>query len=404
MKVLLVTGEYPPMQGGVGDYTKELGKAFANLGVETHVLTQGPGEGDDTGPITVHRLHRWGWHALGAASSLVRRLKPNAVQIQYQAAAYGMHPSIHLLPRWLRLTAKQTLVSVTYHDLLVPYLFPKAGPLRWHAVLEMARSSHLAVTTNPADYRRLTAALPHASVEEIPIGSNIHPAPPKGFRRDAWRVAHGYTKRGCLLIYFGFLNASKGGDILVDALSMLKSHGGSVKLVMLGGRTGSSDPTNEDFARNVEQLMQERGVMHLVRWTGFLPPEEVSAWLLSADVAILPYRDGVSFRRGSFMAMLAHGLPVVTTEPEVPHRELKHRENVVLVPRGDARAVADAVAELCRSPELRARISAGAKALSGLFSWDRIARMHLEAYQALEGPQGDAGTVKGSAGRNPTHL
>ncbi len=387
MTVLLVTGEYPPMQGGVGDYTRELGKAFASLGVEVHILTQGPGGDDDTGPITVHRIRRWGWNSLRTASNLARRLSPDAVQIQYQAAAYGMHPSIHFLPRWLRLTAKQAIVSVTYHDLLVPYLFPKAGRLRWHAVLEMARSSHLAVTTNPADYRRLTAALPHARVEEIPIGSNIHPTPPDGFHRDAWRADHGYTKHDCLLVYFGFLNASKGGDVLVNALAKLRDRGCSAKLIMLGGRTGSSDPTNEEFARNVERLMQERGVTPLVRWTGFLPPEEVSAWLLSADVALLPYRDGVSFRRGSFMAMLAHGLPVVTTEPEVPHRDLRHRENVVLVPRGDAQAAADAVAELCRSPELRARISAGARELSRLFSWEQIARMHLEAYHSTAAEQ-----------------
>ena len=39
MRVLLVTGEYPPMQGGVGDYTRELGIALVALGVEVHVLT-----------------------------------------------------------------------------------------------------------------------------------------------------------------------------------------------------------------------------------------------------------------------------------------------------------------------------------------------------------------------------
>ena len=39
MRVGLVTGEYPPMQGGVGDFTRQLGQALAALGVETHVIT-----------------------------------------------------------------------------------------------------------------------------------------------------------------------------------------------------------------------------------------------------------------------------------------------------------------------------------------------------------------------------
>ena len=45
MRVCLVTGEFPPQQGGVGDYTAELSKALAGLGVEPHVITsQVPGE------------------------------------------------------------------------------------------------------------------------------------------------------------------------------------------------------------------------------------------------------------------------------------------------------------------------------------------------------------------------
>ena len=39
MKLCLVTGEFPPMQGGVGDFTNELGKALAELGVEVSIVT-----------------------------------------------------------------------------------------------------------------------------------------------------------------------------------------------------------------------------------------------------------------------------------------------------------------------------------------------------------------------------
>jgi len=42
MRIGLITGEYPPMQGGVGDFTHELGKALAALGHEVHVLTSPP--------------------------------------------------------------------------------------------------------------------------------------------------------------------------------------------------------------------------------------------------------------------------------------------------------------------------------------------------------------------------
>jgi len=39
MRVLFVTGELPPMQGGVGDYTWSLGCTLARRTVDVHVLT-----------------------------------------------------------------------------------------------------------------------------------------------------------------------------------------------------------------------------------------------------------------------------------------------------------------------------------------------------------------------------
>ena len=39
MRILFITGEYPSMQGGVGDYTRRLSQALGELGADVHVLT-----------------------------------------------------------------------------------------------------------------------------------------------------------------------------------------------------------------------------------------------------------------------------------------------------------------------------------------------------------------------------
>jgi glycosyltransferase involved in cell wall biosynthesis len=137
----------------------------------------------------------------------------------------------------------------------------------------------------------------------------------------------------------------------------------------------------------------------LLLWTGFVAPQEVSAALLSADMAVLPFTDGASFRRGSLLAVLEHALPMITTGPtddrknagsEVRGRNaedlptswptLEHEVNCLLVPPGEPEALADAIERLACDPTLQASLRGGARKLAGFFGWERIAQMHGELY------------------------
>jgi glycosyltransferase involved in cell wall biosynthesis len=384
MKIGLITGEFPPMQGGVGDFTRELARALASLDHAVHVLTsrsEDEGERDDAGePYVVHRtVPDWGWGCWRAVGRWIADHRPDAVNVQYQAAAYAMRPAVHLLPWRLRRLADRPAIVVTCHDLKAPYLFPKAGPLRWQAVLALARWADAAIVTNEGD--RLTLGSHSslaASVTLIPIGSNIAVQPPVGYDRAAWRSRYGVAPDDFLLAYFGFLNESKGGETLIRALHKLAAGPSlmpatSPHLLMVGGQIGSSDPTNLVYLRHVEALITQLGLSDRVHWTGYTPPEHVSANLLAADVCVLPYRDGASFRRGSFMAALAHGRPIVSTRPQVPLPELHDGENILLVPPDDPDALAVAVARLAADSASRQRLGAGAGELSRQFTWDRIA-------------------------------
>ena len=59
------------------------------------------------------------------------------MHIQYQSAAYGLHPAVNYLPWRLRALQHRPAIGATFHDLRFPYIFPKAGPLRWQAVLAL---------------------------------------------------------------------------------------------------------------------------------------------------------------------------------------------------------------------------------------------------------------------------
>jgi len=307
----------------------------------------------------------------------------DVLHIQYQTAAYAMHPAINFLPLRLRLSRQRPRVLITFHDLRVPYLFPKAGVVRRWITRLPARWSDAVIATNSEDYEQLTRVHLPNTLRLIPIGSNIHPQPPPGYDRAAWRRHLGVLEDEVLLCYFGFLNESKGGVTLLRSLAELVRRGCRAKLLMIGGQVGDSDPTNVAYFESIKTLGSELGLTELILWTGYTPPDQASANFLAADICILPYRDGVSYRRGSFMAALAHGLPIISTQPKTPNPTLADGENILLVPADQPLATADAVEKLVSMPVLRTRLACGALVLAKDFTWDRIAAQTAQLYSEL---------------------
>lgn len=392
MRLCLVAGEYPPMQGGLGDYTRELARALCALGVDVSVVTARRGTATQTATETGIRVFPvvdgWGWRCWRQIGQVCQQTEADIVHVQYQTAAYGMYPAINLWPLWLRLAGRRLHSVITYHDLRVPYLFPKAGSLRRYITEAPAHWYEAAIFTNDEDFHRLAPRSRRPYL--IPIGSNIAVRPPAGYDRAAWRARLGVQAHEFLLAYFGFLNESKGGATLVRTLAELAQQGRPVRLLMVGGQVGDSDPTNVAYLAHVKELMGRLGVDKRVQWTGFAGEDEVSAHLLAADAALLPYRDGASYRRGSLMAALAHGLPVVSTQgagSEAPTSgglpTLVNGDNVLLAPPESPAALAQAVVRLMDDAPLRQRLAGGASALSRAFAWDAIARTTERVYTTV---------------------
>ncbi len=381
MRIGQITGEYPPMQGGVGAYTQELSLALVELGHEVFVFTDHrAAEQPPDSPIHVTAdAHSWSWSTLSRIRRWVAAQRLDVVNIQYQAAAFNMSAFIHILP--VRLNAVR--VVTTFHDLLVPYLFPKAGPLRYQAVLTLARSSDGVIVTNRGDRERLAAEKSLTSLRHIPIGSNIKPNPPPDYNRAVWRAALGFQPTDVVVGYFGFLNASKGVDTLLQAVRIARNGGLPVKLLMIGGRTGTSDPANLIYAQEIDELVEELDLLDHIRWTGFVDASAVSGHLLAADLIALPYRDGVSFRRGSLMAALAHGCTIITTHPEVDTPDLVANKHVRMIPADSPTALALAIEDLAQNPELCAEMGRNAAQLAAEFSWETIAARTAAFYQDL---------------------
>ena len=361
------------MPGGVGDFTRILAERMQDHGHEAHILSR---RGSASDSLDVSAVSGWGLGSLASIRAWVRRCGVSLVNLQYQTAAFSMSPIIHFLPALVGVP-----LVTTFHDLRVPYLFPKAGPLRNWIVMHLARSSAGVISTNQEDDQRLQM-LPNRRV--IPIGSSIPCGPLAQDDRSQWRRYAGADDDTFLLGHFGFVKEIKGADYIVEALANLRAGGFNIRLLFIGAQSNTVD-NNEDssYFRGLEQRVSRLGLSKAVHCTGFLPDDEVSACLNAVDLIVLPFNDGASYRRSSLIATIHQGCAILTTEPAVAVDTFEHGQNLWLVPPKSADAIEHAILHLMRDREQLGRLRTGASKLRRHFDWDAIARDTVAYFDTL---------------------
>jgi len=376
MRIGLVSGEYPPMQGGIGAHCRVLAQTLTAQGHDVFIFSDERAASDDPRvPLTV-KEGLWRGATLRAVEAWAQREQLDVVNLHYQTAAFNMSPWLHFISRYV----KSAPLVTTFHDLRFPYLFPKAGPLRTWIVKHLARTSHGVIATNHEDAAQLTFHKHHAL---IPIGSSVRVSLPTPYDRAAWRSKVGASEADILLAHFGFINHSKGVDTLLDAFSRLLDSGLALRLLMIGGRTGTSDPTNTAYADKIDAKITALGLAERIHWTGFVDDETASAYFAASDAVVLPFRDGASYRRSSLMAVIQHECPIVTTLPSVPINTFKNGANLLMVTPENTPALTAALQLIARDSTVRDRLRAGVHDLKQVFDWDIITRANVAFFERV---------------------
>ena len=224
MRIGMITGEYPPMQGGIGAFTRILAGEMATQGHDLFVLSREGTQNNDPRIQLQPSVRHWRLGSLRDARHWAHDNRLDIVNIQYQTAAYSMSPFIYFLPEAIH----PIPVVTTFHDLRFPYLFPKAGALRNWIVRRLASASDNIIITNVEDARQIQR--PGAI---IPIGSNIPCIEPVDIHE--WRAKAGAKPDDFLVVFFGLINKSKGLDTLVESIARLKELIGAIAVYVTGG-------------------------------------------------------------------------------------------------------------------------------------------------------------------------
>lgn len=179
-----------------------------------------------------------------------------------------------------------------------------------------------------------------------------------------------------VILYTGRIEFNKGSLELLGSVDQVVSQFPEVEYLLAGGRHNSIDD------RALESALGRNGTRHHVRLLGHVPWQQLANYYRRASVFAMPsYYETFGI---SVIEAMAFGLPVVATNvgglPEV----VEDGVTGILVPPGNAEALADALIRLLRDPDLRARMGrAGRERVRAEFTVDRVVTQMLAVYESV---------------------
>jgi glycosyltransferase involved in cell wall biosynthesis len=165
----------------------------------------------------------------------------------------------------------------------------------------------------------------------------------------AARAELGATTDDWLIGYFGLLYPEKGVEWLVDAIEMLVRQGAAVKLAVIGGNGGcSSNPewntACERYERRLRDKVQAQGLHQHVTFVGYVLGSVAAQYIAACDAICLPFDDGLTGTRSSFMECAALGVPIITTISDRTDAHLCNPEcGILYVSPRNPKQIADTV-------------------------------------------------------------
>ncbi len=170
----------------------------------------------------------------------------------------------------------------------------------------------------------------------------------------------------------GRIDPDKGHDVFLRALQgVAQTMPRALALI-----AGDAAPEQQGYERQMRRLADGLGLAGNVNFVG--PLADPRPFYAQLDALVLPSRYE-PFGRVLIEAMAA-GLPVIATESGGPSEIVKHGKTGLLVPPGDAEALAEAIRTIASSPDLRKEFGrTGFERAVSHFSLDR----HTTAIQGL---------------------
>ena len=380
LKVLMVSTEYPPMQGGVGRYTHNLVKSLRSNSIDVIVVSGSDGSGDYNGISPYNKDNS------DLLLKLVREANPHIVHVQHEFGLYGFYLNS------LRPSKTSTGLDKFYDECKTPIVTTFHTSMyfkQWMKLINIKEKG------NDKDFLRLYSLykywrhfINYSSIHrinkdlmsksaygivlsnymrELIPGTNVvyHGSVPY-FKNDTARIEARKLMRlpekGRLALAQGFITNTKGWDI-IRKIKMPKDW----RLVVNYSK-------NFYHYEKIDFEFYDDKVINLNK--RYLSEEELSLLFFSCDAVFLPYR--VCSGSGIMFDGLGHGKPFVASNLGF-FKEFSSKK-LGIVTKRDPSTFEKAFEQIDKHYK---HFESNVKEFRKNLSWDNIAKQHISIYQGI---------------------
>jgi peptidoglycan/LPS O-acetylase OafA/YrhL/glycosyltransferase involved in cell wall biosynthesis len=358
----IITCEYPPSLGGVADYTFKVASELERRGCATRVWVPGnerTSEITSTGNV-MRSFGRFGPRDIFVNERFMGTAEGRWLLLQWEPVGFGLQSFNLPFCLWIATRAlRGTRLVIMFHETFLPFNKRSlkrylAGAVQRLMAFILLNGANAVFASNESGARSLKRlCFRPAKVLHLPVFSNV-----EGRRENLEQVAAMRKEVArtdeVLIGHFGRFMANTE-PLVLPPLKTLLQRDAEVKVLFIG-------ECGERYRSAL--LAKNPELSGRVFDSGVRTSEEIAGLISACDLMFQPYPGGITTKRGSIMASLAHGRCVVSNKGTDTERLWSDCAALRLVETSDPGEIA---AELSRLTAARAELAQRSAAASAFY-------------------------------------
>lgn len=374
VRKIAFVADYLPRKCGIATFTSDLLSAVASAYPESQCLSVAVNDLKtryEYSEVVRFEIEEQELSSYLRAAEFLNISNVDIVCLQHEFGIFGGNVGGHVLAllRELRMP-----VVTTLHTILRE---PRADQRRVTQEIVSLSTRIVVMAERGRQMLQEIYGAPEAKIDVIP-----HGIPDVGFVDPTYFKDQFGVEGKFVLLTFGLLSPNKGIENVLNALPKIVAEFPEVVYIVLGAtHPNELREHGEAYRLGLEMLAKKNGVeKNVIFYNQFVDIENLQEFIGSADLYITPYLNESQITSGTLAYTFGAGKAVIST-PYWHAAELLANDRGILVPFGDAGAIAREVIGLLRDDTRRHVLRKNAYKLGREMIWSNVAQQYMRSFE-----------------------